>query len=97
MFGVLRRNPQFRRLWTAQVASEAGDWFNRMAILTLIGTHGGGEQVGLLFGAELATRLLPTAFMGPIAGPIADRISRRALMITADLVRAASQPRSTLA
>ena len=88
MFGVLRRNVEFRRIWLAQVVSEAGDWLNRIAILTLIGELGGARELGVLFGAELVVRLLPTAMMGPIAGPIADRVPRRTLMMAADLVRA---------
>ena len=92
MLGVARRNPRFRRLWLAQVVSEAGDWLNRVAILTLIGNLGGGQAaaggLGLLFGGELAIRLLPSAFMGPLAGPIADRLPRRFLMVAADVVRA---------
>ena len=67
MLGVARRNPAFRRLWLSQVVSEAGDWLNRIAILALIGNLGGARLgLGLLFGVELATRLLPTALMGPI-------------------------------
>lgn len=92
VFRVVRENPQFARLWTAQVVSQAGDWLNRVAVLTLIGTLGGRTHhigIGVLFGAELALRLLPSAILGPIAGPIADRISRRKLMIAADLARAA--------
>ncbi|HED66225.1 MAG TPA: MFS transporter [Planctomycetes bacterium] len=88
MLELLRKAPEFRRLWIAQVVSEAGDWLNRMAVLALIGALGGGAQIGALFGVELVVRLLPTALMGPIAGPIADRVSRKALMIASDLARA---------
>lgn len=88
---VLRENPAFVRLWLAQVVSQAGDWLNRMAILALIGSLGGDEAatgVGLLFGLELALRLLPAAVLGPLAGPMADRLPRRAVLVAADLVRA---------
>jgi predicted MFS family arabinose efflux permease len=91
MLGVARRNPEFRKLWGSQLVSQAGDWLNRVAILTLIGQLGGAaEQVGVgaLFGVELAIRLLPTAVLSPIAGPLADRVPRKALMISMDLARA---------
>ena len=87
---ILRRNPQFRRLWYSQVVSQGGDWLNRIAILSLIGALGSGEQaagVGALFGAELAIRMLPAAVMGPTAGAFADRLPKRLVMITADLLR----------
>lgn len=89
---LLRQNPAFARLWTAQVISQAGDWLNRMAILTLIGSVGGAGAaagLGLLFGLELALRLLPGAVLGPLAGPMADRLPRRMVLIGADLLRAA--------
>lgn len=88
---LLRQNPAFLRLWSAQVISQAGDWLNRMAILTLIGSVGGAGAaagIGLLYGLELALRLLPGAVLGPLAGPIADRLPRRMVLVTADLVRA---------
>lgn len=75
----------------AQVVSELGDWMARVAVLGLIAGLGGAKQaggVGLLYAGELAIRLLPAAAWGPLAGPLADRVSRRALMIGADLARA---------
>ena len=91
MFKVLRENPEFRKLWFSQVISSAGDWFNRMAILALIGELGGpslGQGLGALFAIEITFRLLPTALFSAVAGPIADRFSRRGVMITTDLLRA---------
>lgn len=91
MLDVLRRNPRFRRLWWAQVASQLGDWFNRLAALTLIGELGGGPvgtAVGLLFAVEVTIRFLPSALLSGFAGSVADRLSRKALMIGSDLVRA---------
>ena len=89
--GVLRRNPRFVRLWGAQVVSMAGDWLNRMALLVLIGELGGADAqlgVGLLYGLEMALHLLPTALFGSLAGPVADRVPRRLVMVLADLLRA---------
>ena len=92
LLAVVRRYPQFRRLWFAQVVSQFGDWLNRMALLVLIGNlEDPSARVGLgaLFSFELAIRLLPAAVFGPLAGPVADRLPRRFLMVTADFVRAA--------
>jgi MFS family permease len=91
MLEVVGRNPQFAKLWLAQIVSQAGDWLNRVACLVLIGRLGGSAAqfgFGALFGAELVLRLLPAAFLGPLAGPIADRLPRRLLMVTADVTRA---------
>ena len=44
--------------------------------------------MGLLFGVEIVIRMLPYALLSPIAGPVADRLPRRLLMVTADLLRA---------
>ncbi|MEX1025220.1 MAG: MFS transporter [Planctomycetota bacterium] len=91
MFALVREVPDFRRLWLAQVVSQGGDWLNHIALLVLIGRLGGERAaagVGFLFGLEIVLRMLPTTFMGPIAGGVADRFPRRTLMIGADLVRA---------
>ena len=91
MFKVLRENPEFRKLWFSQVISSAGDWFNRMAILALIGELGGpdfGTGLGALFAVEFTLRLIPTALFSPIAGALADRLSRRSVMILTDILRA---------
>lgn len=91
LFRVARENPQFARLWAAQIVSQSGDWLNRVAVLTLIGALGGKEHaagIGALFGVELVLRLLPSALLGPLAGPVADRLPRRWLMVAADVGRA---------
>ncbi|MDE0913606.1 MAG: MFS transporter [Planctomycetota bacterium] len=91
MLGLLRRNPAFARLWLAMAVSQAGDWLSRVAVLSLIASLGGVDAlgpVGMLYGMELSLRLLPTGFMAPLAGPVADRLSRRLVMVLADLARA---------
>ncbi|MCH2100742.1 MAG: MFS transporter [Planctomycetes bacterium] len=91
MLGVLRRNPQYRLLWTAQAVSMTGDWLNRVAILALLNLLGGMDVavgVGLLFGIEIFVRMMPAVVFGGLAGALADRCSRRALMIGSDLIRA---------
>lgn len=89
MLRLLRHNPAFRRLWCSQVVSQTGDWLNRMACIVLIQRLGGDTaQLGTFFGIELALRVLPPALFGPLAGPLADRYSRRLLMVLADVARA---------
>jgi MFS family permease len=84
--GLLRRNPNFRRLWIGQVVSLLGDWFNLVASSTLIHTlTGSGAAVGSLF----AIRSLAPFVVSPVAGVAADRYDRRRLLIVTDLLRAA--------
>jgi MFS family permease len=83
---LLRRNRSFRQLWLGQVVSQMGDWFNTIALYTIIlKLTGSGRDVGLL----LVARFLPSFLFGPISGVIADRFSRRRIMIVSDLLRAA--------
>ncbi len=82
---LLTRNRSFRQLWLGQVVSQMGDWFNTIALYTLIlQLTGSGRDIGLL----LVARFVPSFFFGPIAGVIADRFSRQRIMIWSDLLRA---------
>lgn len=70
----------------AQVVSLLGDWFSTVAVITLVTRYGGtAEQLAWLFIA----RLLPMVLFGPLAGVLADRFNRRAIMLVADLTRVA--------
>lgn len=82
---LLAGNPQFRRLWIAQVVSQLGDWFNAVAVYALLLDLTGSAT---LVAAMMVVQLLPLALVGPIAGVVVDRMSRRTLMIAADLARA---------
>lgn len=82
---LVRTNRNFRRLWLADVASLMGDWFNTMAVYTLVERLTGSP---LALGLVFITKSLPFALAAPIAGLIADRFDRRKLMIGADLLRA---------
>jgi predicted MFS family arabinose efflux permease len=82
---LLRRNRDFRLLWLGQVVSQLGDWFDTIAVYTLVlKLTGSGRDVGLV----LVARFLPTIFLGPLSGVLADRISRRTIMLVSDLLRA---------
>ena len=82
---VLRDNRNFRFLWLGQVVSQLGDWFNTIALYTLVlNLTGSGRDIGLV----LVARFLPGVVFGPLAGVIADRFDRRRVMIVSDLLRA---------
>jgi len=83
---LLRENHGFRQLWLGQLVSQLGDWFNTIAVYTLVlQLTGSGRAVGLV----LVARFLPTVVIGPLAGVVADRFDRRRIMIISDVLRAA--------
>lgn len=78
-------NRNFRRLWFGTIISLLGDWFNTIALYTLV-----AELTGSPFalGAVFVTKMLPWALSSPLAGLLVDRFDRRRLMIASDLLRA---------
>ncbi len=81
---LLRGNRNFRRLWSAQVVSEIGDWFYTLAIYNLLlQLTGRAGSVAL----ALVLQVLPQTFIGPTAGVVNDRLRRKHVMIAADLGR----------
>src|SRR6266480_3796012 len=82
--GLLGREPSFRRLFLATLGSGAGTWLALVALEIDIWhrTHSSAWIATLLI-----ADLLPTFVIGLLVGPLVDRLSRRGLMINADLVR----------
>ena len=83
---LLRSNHNYRYTWFGQVVSEIGDHYNNIAVFALALDN---TQSGLVVAGILISRALPMILAGPIAGVILDRMDRRKIMITSDLVRAA--------
>ncbi|MGQ0762921.1 MAG: MFS transporter [Acidobacteriota bacterium] len=82
---LLRKNRQFRMLWLGQVVSQMGDWFDTIAVYTLaLQLTGSSRSVALI----MVARFLPSVVMGPLSGVVADRFSRRSIMIASDIMRA---------
>lgn len=81
---LIRHNPNFRRIWLAQIVSEAGDWFYTLAIYTLL-LEITGQATSIAI--ALVFQVLPQTFAGPASGLINDRLSRKRVMIVADLAR----------
>ena len=79
------RNPALRRLKSAFAGSVIGDWAYAVAVSVYAYDQGGPGAVGLL----AVVRYLLMAVVTPLTATLADRLPRRAVMISADLVRAA--------
>ena len=85
--GVLRLR-DFRLLLGAQAVSHLGDRVVPIALaFAVLELDGSPSAVGLV----LACRMLPMVATLLIGGVVADRVSRRALMVAADLVRLVTQ------
>src|ERR1041384_4463409 len=82
---LLRSNRAFRFLWFGQVVSQMGDWFDTIAVYTIALTLTGSPRSVALI---MVARFLPSVVMGPLSGVVADRFSRRTIMIASDIVRA---------
>ncbi len=76
---------EFRGIVVAQIASDAGDQIARVALALLV-----LERTGSAFGAAatFAVAFIPGFFGAALLGSLADRLSRRSLMLAADLGRA---------
>ena len=83
---LVRENPNFRRLWLAQIVSEIGDWFYALAVYSLILELTGSAK---LVGLAVVMQVLPQTLAAPTAGVVNDRMSRKRVMIIADLARVA--------
>ncbi|MEV0821367.1 MFS transporter [Nonomuraea rubra] len=86
ILALIGGNRDFRRLLTAGLVSQTGDW----AISTGLAYH-----VYTLTGSTLSTAImlvvsqLPDVVLAPIAGMLADRWDRRRLLVATDLLLAA--------
>jgi MFS family permease len=84
-FARVFANPPVRSIQLAGMGSMLGTWAYAVALPVYAYHSGGARAVGLLFFA----RFVLAALAAPWLGVLADRWSRRQLMLSADLVRAA--------
>src|SRR5919198_1348681 len=82
--GLLGREPSFLRLFFATIGSGAGTWLALVALEVDVYERTGSSA---WIAALLIADLLPTFAIGLLVGPLLDRLSRRSVMINADLVR----------
>jgi MFS family permease len=84
--GLVARVPSFRLLFLATLGSGFGTW---LAFIGLAIDVKDRTDSGPWVSALLIADVLPAVVIGLLAGPLVDRLSRKGLMIGADLLRAA--------
>ncbi len=77
-------NKNYLRFWLAGVISQLGNWFNYIAVFVLLNELAGS---GVAVSWFLIAKFMPTAVLAPAAGVIADRFSRKRIMIFCDVGR----------
>ncbi len=80
------RSPRYFRLWLGQLVSNFGDTLHYIALVVLVFQFTGQ---GLAVAGVVAAEVVPVLVLGPVAGVVIDRFSRKAVLIGADLFRAA--------
>ena len=85
-FGALRER-EFRLLFTGQLISLLGDAFTSVALAFAVLSIGSASDLGYVF----AARSVPLVAFLLVGGVFADRLPRRLVMLTADVVRFGTQ------
>jgi MFS family permease len=84
-FPLLFDSPGYRWLWLANLVSKLGDWLGIIALnLYVFDLTGSATALAGL----LAVESIPALLISPLAGVIVDRLSRRRVMLMANLVAA---------
>ena len=82
--GLLRRNPDFSRLYLALLIAFAADWFATVALIDLVlETTDSTAAASVILVLQMAPFLVAT----PIAGMLADRFDRRLMLAGANVAR----------
>src|SRR5918911_3956602 len=79
-------SPSYFPLWLGQLISNFGDTLHYIALVVLV-FHLTGQ--GLAVAGLVAAEVVPVLVLGPVAGVVIDRVSRKTVLIGADLFRAA--------
>src|SRR5947207_11345990 len=80
------RSRAYFPLWLGQLLSNFGDTLHYIALVVLVFRLSGQ---GLAVAGVVAAEVVPILLLGPVAGVVIDRFSRKAVLIGADLCRAA--------
>ena len=85
LYGRIISSRTYFPLWLGQLVSNFGDTINYVALVVLVYKLSGS---GLAVALTVVLEIIPILLLAPIAGVIIDRFSRKAILITSDLVRA---------
>lgn len=87
---LLRANPRFKNLWTANVISLLGDWLDFVALsevaINLTSKPDSPYTSAQVLTAMMLARLLPIIVLSPFAGNVADRYPRQRVMAICNIV-----------
>ncbi|MBI1292086.1 MFS transporter [bacterium] len=87
MLGILA-NRTYRHIFAAQVIALIGTGLATVALGLLAFELAGGEA-GVVLGTALAIKMIAYVGVAPVATAVAERLPRRAMLVSLDLVRAA--------
>lgn len=85
-YGSVVRSRSYFPLWLGQLLSSFGDTLHYIAMVVLVFRLTGQ---GLAVAGVVAAEIVPVLLLGPVAGVMIDRFSRKAVLIGSDLFRAA--------
>ena len=80
-------NPTFRHLFAAQLVALLGTGLATVA-LGLLAWELAGDNAGAVLGTALAIKMVAYVTLAPVAAAVAERLPRRAFLVTLDLIRA---------
>jgi MFS family permease len=84
-YGRLIRNRRYFPLWLGQLISNLGDTLHYIALIVWVYERTGSS---LAVSGAVFFEVVPVILLAPVAGIVIDRFSRKAVLITSDLLRA---------
>jgi len=84
-YGRLIRNRSYFPLWLGQLLSNLGDTLHYIALVVWVYQRTGSS---LVVAGTVFFEVVPVILLAPIAGVIIDRMSRKTVLVTSDVVRA---------
>jgi len=85
--GVLLRLRDFRKLFTVRLVSQAGDGMFQVGLASLLFFSPESQGTATSIAAAFAVMLAPFTIVGPFAGVLLDRWSRRQVLVWGNAVR----------